>query len=1049
MDSLGFKKYLFPPLPLGYFQTPLGESLNSEEILSFSVDKQIQPFTEGKNVNSQKPDFSQIQNKKEISVNSELKNTVNKTVASKDINANYSSDREAVTENIVLRKPLGQSSLLVKSDFPSNLVQEFLSSEIQLNSRIAQFTNPDNLNESLDQNSINLTNPVFPQTKSEPTSIQNKSTLINLASEKFDSEKFDIQPQQEIITNSENFLPVKTSPQIIENTSIVLPSMEATSNDNTTNSQQSDSNITSKPANLPESQSFQPQLNFTSSENISIDRNSTVIQPQLENHTQQTNVPQSQQIESLSNETSNLAIAKNIQPNLQQPVEPQSIATPQKPQLEDQTQQIESLSNETSNLAIAENIQPNFQQQPIEPQLENHTQQTNLPQSQEIESLSNETSNSAIAENIQPNFQQQPIEPQLENHTQQTNLPQSQEIESLSNETSNSAIAENIQPNFQQQPIEPQLENHTQQTNLPQSQEIESLSNETSNLTIAKNIQPNLRQPVEPQSIATPQKPLLEDQTQQTNLPQSQEIESLSKETSNLAIALNIQPNLQQQPVEPQLDSTSTENISVNRNSTVIQPQLKNQTQQIESLSNETSNSAIAKNIQRNFQQQPVESQSFATPQKPQLKNQTQQIESLSNETSNSAIADNIQPNLQQQPVEPQLDSTSTENIIIARNSPVIQPQLENKQQVTPENRSESQLETPTDRIQLIQSKKTNFDLESVPSQLQLEQPSQNIQPNTKNNFTLEQKQNHFKTFSKPDDKLDNSKSELPEILPSNPNDIQTPLDDRSLPILKSLIKSSPLAKESDFIISTLTTDFSEEIPLKSDYSNIVDINNRLMESDAQLIDEESKNPKVSQKSPEEWSNISELLNATSQLSSTDNLVPRNLSIESELSQEQSKVDNFNALSQNKSTKISDPWTNISQLIGENHQLASLNNINSSTYTLSENTSILPSSISENNNITSEIIRDNLTQEDDFINEKKLEYMAQKIYSLLQQRLEIDCERQGKNTLLYQTNFNQLAHIQKDLHINSIVDNQLQALTQEVYIMLQQRIQIERERSGS
>ncbi|NJO60533.1 MAG: hypothetical protein HC836_20385 [Richelia sp. RM2_1_2] len=818
IDSLGFKKSLFPPPPLGYFQTPLGESLNSEEILSFSVDQQTQPFQAGKNVHSEEPDFSQVQNKKEISINSELKNTVNKKVASKDINTNYSSNTEAVTENIVLRKPLGQSSILAKSNFPSNLAQEFLSSEIQQNSHIAQFTNPDNLDESLNTNSIESKKPVFPQTKSEPTPIQNKSTLINLTSEKFDSEKFDIQPQQEIITNSQNFLPVKTSPQIIENTSIVLPSMEATSNVNIAKLQQSDYDITSKPANLPESQSFQPQLNSTSTENISIDRNSTVIQPQLENHTQQTTVPQSQQPESLPNETSNLAIAENIQPNLQQqPIESQSIPTPQKPQLD---------------FTSSENISIDRNSTVIQLQLENHTQQTTVPQSQQTESLPNETSNLVIAENIQPNLQQQPIEPQ-----------------------------------------------------------------------------------------------------------------------------------------------------------------------------------------------------SIPTPQKPQLENHTQQ------------------------PVEPQLNSTSSENISIDHNSIVIQPQLENKQQVTPENSSESQLETPTDRIQLIQSKKTNFDLESVPSQLQLEQPSQNIQPKTKNNFTLEQKQNHFKTFSTTDNKLDKSKYELPKILPSNPNDIQTPLDNQSLPTLKSLTKSSPLAKESDFIISTLANYFLEERPLKSDYSNIVDINDRLMKSDAQLIDQESKNPKISQKSPEEWSNISELLNATSQLSSTDNLVPRNLSIESELSQEQSKVDNFNAfpiniLSQNKSKKISDSWTNISQLIGENRQLASVNNVNS-TYTLSENTSILQNSISENNNITCEETKVNPTQKDDFIDENKLECMAQKIYSLLQQRLEIDCERQGKNTLLSQTRFNQLAHIEKDLNVNSIVDNQLQALTQEVYIMLQQRIQIERERSGS
>lgn len=65
MDSLGFKKSLLPPPPLGYFQTPLGENLNTGEILSFSFNEEKQPFGRLNSENNQEVELPQIQKTEE------------------------------------------------------------------------------------------------------------------------------------------------------------------------------------------------------------------------------------------------------------------------------------------------------------------------------------------------------------------------------------------------------------------------------------------------------------------------------------------------------------------------------------------------------------------------------------------------------------------------------------------------------------------------------------------------------------------------------------------------------------------------------------------------------------------------------------------------------------------------------------------------------------------------------------------------------------------------------------------------------------------------
>ncbi len=156
----------------------------------------------------------------------------------------------------------------------------------------------------------------------------------------------------------------------------------------------------------------------------------------------------------------------------------------------------------------------------------------------------------------------------------------------------------------------------------------------------------------------------------------------------------------------------------------------------------------------------------------------------------------------------------------------------------------------------------------------------------------------------------------------------------------------------------------------------------------------------------------------------------------------------------NTTEEIPDEWSNISQLIGENNKLESENNLVStpietekpSIQLVSPFPSTSPNPKINDSNITSEEITQNYTKKDDYIDEKQLEIMAQKVYSILQQRLEIDCEREGKKSGMFQSHFNESINTQKQDEVNLPLDNQLQTLAQEVYFMLRLRMEIEKER---
>ncbi len=1015
MDSLGFKKTLLPPPPLGYFQTPLGENLNTGEILSFSFDKEAQPFSELNSGNSQEVDLPQIQNNSQNIVNKKISSEV----TSEDINTNFSTtSSEAVTESIVLRKPLGQSLPLVQeSNFATfSLIQEFLSSEVQRDSKnVSQLTNFDNLDESVGTDLTDSINPVLSQAKSEPTPISNKSNLINPTDENFGSQSNDNS------LNNQKQLPQQSLPesQLVESLSVeenVQPNLvqQPISNQDIIQSQPVESQSNS---NSVESQSIttpqQPQFESTTADNVDIDDSSTAIQPQLDNQSQlpKQSLPESQQVEFLP-------VEENVQLNLvQQPisnqdiiqsqpvesqsnsnsVESQSITTPQ--QSLPESQQVESLPiEETFTSAISEDIQPNLVQQPIS--------NRDITQLQPVESQSNHNpleNDSIVSENHNQVVESQSIT------TPQQSLPESQQVESLPiEETFTSAISENIQPNLVQQPIS--------NRDITQLQPVESQSNHNP-LENDSIVSENHNQVVESQSITTPQQ----------SLPESQQVESLPiEETPTSPISENIQPNLVQQPIS-------------NQDITQLQP--------VESQSNENpveNDSIVSEN-----HNQVVESQSITTPQ--QSLPESQQVESLPVETPTSAISENIQPNLVQQPISNQ-DITQ------------LQPVESQSSHHLTENDSvvESDVNETTQLQQdFISNPNAQTNIDSAIVQPQLKQPIQNIQPKlqSQNDSTLlEQKANNLKLTTIPDDKLDDTNSELPEIIQSNSIDIQARLDNQSLPISEPLTKSSPLAQESDLIISKLVTEFPDETPLTSD-SNTSNI--RLTENDPQAkannFYEQSNQPKSSEETPEQWSNISELLSATSQpLTSKNNLLSRNFYSESESSLQQPQIDNFkqesiNLLPQDTIEKNPDEWSNISQLIGENDKSLPESNlvstsVESETYSielLSPFSSTSSNPTLNDSNVTSEKITQNSTNKNDFIDEQQLEIMAQQIYSILQQRLETDCERQGKKAGIFQGHFSELTNTRNNYNMTPLFDNQLQTLAQEIYLMLQQRIEIE------
>ncbi len=162
--------------------------------------------------------------------------------------------------------------------------------------------------------------------------------------------------------------------------------------------------------------------------------------------------------------------------------------------------------------------------------------------------------------------------------------------------------------------------------------------------------------------------------------------------------------------------------------------------------------------------------------------------------------------------------------------------------------------------------------------------------------------------------------------------------------------------------------------------------------------------------------------------------------------------------------EIPNSWSSLSELLGENSTSSS-----SLSELLDENsTSAANISRFRKDEFVTVFLKPtvDLTSDESAIDDQQLEILAQQVYHLLRQRVEIDQQRWGNKCMGYpvwmtdrgSAKLNSAFHkvnseigtagTVEDISEVSPLDNQLQILTQEVYILTRQRLEIEQERQG-
>jgi epidermal growth factor receptor substrate 15 len=368
------------------------------------------------------------------------------------------------------------------------------------------------------------------------------------------------------------------------------------------------------------------------------------------------------------------------------------------------------------------------------------------------------------------------------------------------------------------------------------------------------------------------------------------------------------------------------------------------------------------------------------------------------------------------------------------------------------------------------------------------------------------------------------SEGEVEAIAPSSPNRIQsktssTPseaigqgirdlnvntivqgrLDSQNLNFPKPLGNSIPFAKMSDLFLSNFITDaankpptFSQDDSRSSDRfpPNISKNPESYFSNIAQQTDLESPQNNMAKVDniPNSWSSISELLgeNTNKVTTNIDSLKPLGFSQEfnntNNLMWPNLQKKHINKNEQQNNTGFDTPtsWSNISELLGESYTATSdsiqtkeqvtpapsIEQESSPSYTLlspdrADNTA--PTANTE----TSQTIGGSPTKKAS-IDDEQLEHLAQKVYTLMRQWLEIEQERHGNQsvgspiwlsniTSVYgtsakvksapkrSTSGQQPANTAGEI---SPTDDKFQKLTREIYYLTQQRLEIEQERQG-
>ncbi|MEG4805818.1 hypothetical protein Q5689_35340, partial [Microcoleus sp. ARI1-A2] len=645
--------------------------------------------------------------------------------------------------------------------------------------------------------------------------------------------------------------------------------------------------------------------------------------------------------------------------------------------------------------------------------------------------------------------------------SQETGLLQSKSIgeatENLTPQTEGKqeAIAP-TSPNLIQSQISPRL---SQQTGLLQSK---SIGEQTESLTAQTEGEEEGIAPTSPNLIQSPTSPIL---LQETEPAQSESIgedtESLTAKTAKTegeekAIA----------PTSPNLIQTKTEPVFSQKTLSLQPEAIGENTEKIPAQTDGEvdANQSTLPNLTQ-AKSEPISSQETRSPQPELIADNTENLAAQTDRKVDAIAPDS--PNLIQAKtaqeffqktvsLQPEASGEKTEDLTDKNEVDAIAPNSPNLIQSQPSPESSQEITSP-----------------------QLE--------------TL--RENREDVITSPDARSDISSD---TITSSQTNLVQARSESPSLNLLKPLGNSKSIAQTTDLLLSDFVTDaadkqatISSETSLSSSSSppNISKLPEEDLANISLKTDTESPNNSAKvEKIPNSWSSISELLgespnNATANL---DELKPLGFSQQlnntnkSILPKLDNKYINNNEQQNNIGFDMPTSWSSISELLGESFtttadSIQTKNEVSPASLSEPESSpsyTLASPNLSDNSTPTSEATSQQITAgtpaKDTSIEDEQLEELAQKVYTLMRQWLEVEQERQGNQLLgypIWPSNITSIHGTSAKVRSTpkrstpgqqtagdpgevSPVDDKLQKLTGEIYYLLRQRLEIDRERRG-
>jgi hypothetical protein len=312
---------------------------------------------------------------------------------------------------------------------------------------------------------------------------------------------------------------------------------------------------------------------------------------------------------------------------------------------------------------------------------------------------------------------------------------------------------------------------------------------------------------------------------------------------------------------------------------------------------------------------------------------------------------------------------------------------------------------------------------------------------------------------------------------PALPNIIQPRLDKQILNHIKPLGISKPLSQQSDFVTSGMVDDFIDK---STSSQNPLPLDSNLPQEIGNIPDSGSNIPESKSNSANEIKDdltsvkplgFSQTLNSTNNLilpkldlSGTNGEKPKTIGFDDIPDDVQKPLSNTIT---NIDSSIPTSWSSISELLGkssktENNTVPEENestHLSSPSYTLfspfsshsSHSETADTDSSNSNGEVSQELTKESFPKNNSSDNDQ-LDILAQKVYTLMRQSLEITQERHGRKVVGNPIWLSNITSIYGTATTNSDVisplDTQLQELTQKVSLLVQKRFEIERERRG-